>query len=125
MRSLLTALSSCWGAVGKLLHSVVEQPLGNRRGRSLGPSSISAYENSPTWTSFGPFTGRTTSSSASAFHDFQRLKQGTQSCDGRVVKITRAVLDVRGLRVCPVPRGHAYLKVSLIFSPACLRLPLA
>ena len=30
-----------------------------------------------------------------------------------------------GVRVHPSREGHVYLKVSLIFSPACLRLPLA
>ena len=44
---------------------------------------------------------------------------------GRPAEVEGRVKGAPGVRVHPSREGHVYLKVSLIFSPACLRLPLA
>ena len=44
---------------------------------------------------------------------------------GRSAEVEGRVKGAPGVRVHPSRERHVYLKVSLIFSPACLRLPLA
>lgn len=44
---------------------------------------------------------------------------------GRRAEVVGRETGALGVRVHPSREGHVYLKVSLIFSPVCLRLPLA